>query len=68
MQYSAGMSLTKHNKQTHSQFSKMPFQSWYQENLRTNTVHFYSNSTDKNLTWNFYLNMFFCGGGLKWKF
>ena len=26
-QYSAGMSLTKHNKQTRSQFSEMPFQS-----------------------------------------
>ena len=28
-------------------------------------IHFYSNSTDKNLTLNFSLNRFLCGGGLK---
>ena len=27
-------------------------------------IHFYSNSTDKNLTKNFSLNRFLCGGGL----
>ena len=42
-QYSVGMSLTKHNKQTHSQFPEKQSQSWYQENLGTS-------STDKNLT------------------
>ena len=31
-------------------------------------IHFYSNSTDKNLAENFSLNSFLCGGGLKWKF
>ena len=31
-------------------------------------LHFYSNPTDKNLTYNFSLNRFLCGGGLKWKF
>ena len=31
-------------------------------------MHFYGNSTDKNLTLNFSLNRFLCGGGLNLKF
>ena len=31
-------------------------------------IHFNGNSTDKNLTLNFNLNRFLCGGGLNFKF